>query len=339
MTLIVWLGEFSYLLCSCLCRISVLLFYRRLTDGLRSRKWKMLVLGAITFTACWTLAFIIALFLNCRPFEAYWKAFDFTWHKEFTCTDTSVINALSGVFAVGSDLYAVLLPYCITWKLQMPRRQKLALHGIFSIGLVVVAASAVRTYYTVQVSSEADVSTAVFNVFVWSQVELQLSFICASTPSLRVLFRQYFMSSFSRSGRRTRDQSAAAPSSNNRNFSRPGNTQITNITATSTSDCKTPYISHEPNNSDLGIRASKIMPSYSEKEPERPKSSSEQDQTWLASPAPSTPTSSLEGEATFELGVIPPIREDPGRQVRSQQTHRTDEMLFNGREESFRSVV
>lgn len=335
MTLIVWLGEFSYLLCSCLCRISVLLFYRRLTDGLKSKKWNILVHGAIGFIACWTLAFIIALCLNCRPTEAYWKAFDFTWQKNYTCTDTSVINALSGALAVASDLYAVVLPFCITWNLQMPRRQKWALRGIFSIGLVVVAASAVRTYYTIQVSSEADVSTAVFNVFVWSQVELQLAFMCASTPSLRVLFRRYFMSSFSRSGRRTREeQEAGASSSQNKNRNSWLGVE-TNISS-SNSGRKTPFISHEPNKSRLAIRASQIMPPISEKH-------SQEDQTWLASPAPSTPSSNGDrhGEPgytqDFEMGNIPPYEER--QQVQSQQTLRTDEMLFHDREESFRSVV
>lgn len=198
--LFVWLGEFSYLVCSCLVRISVLLVYRRLVLGTHSKVWFWAILGAIVFTAAWSLAFILALFLNCSPFEAYWKAFSPTYKQDFSCTDTSVVNALSGVFAITGDLYAVALPFALTWNMQMPWRRKAALNAIFSLGLVVVAASSVRTYYTIQVATVPDVSTAIFNVFVWSQVELQLAFMCASAPALRVFFRRYLSTTFSRSG-------------------------------------------------------------------------------------------------------------------------------------------
>lgn len=147
---LVWLGEFGYLLGSCMVRISVLLFYRRLVAGTYSKRWKIAVIGAIAFTSAWSLAFILALFLNCTPFEAYWMAFDPTYQRDFHCVDTSVINALSGAFAIPSDLYAVVLPWAMTWKLQMSRRQKIALNGVFSLGLVVVAACGVRTYFTIR---------------------------------------------------------------------------------------------------------------------------------------------------------------------------------------------
>lgn len=152
LALLVWLGEFGYLFGSCMVRISILLFYRRLVAGTFSKRWKIAVFVAIGFTVAWTLAFILALFLNCTPFEAYWKAFDPTYQKDFNCADTSVINALSGAFAIPGDLYAVGLPWAMTWKLQMPRRQKIALNAVFSLGLVVVAACGVRTYYTIRKS-------------------------------------------------------------------------------------------------------------------------------------------------------------------------------------------
>ena len=64
--------------------------------------------------------------------------------------DTSVINAMAGVCAAISDVYSVALPCFLTWQLNsVPKAQKIALFGIFSLGLVVVAASGVRTYWLI----------------------------------------------------------------------------------------------------------------------------------------------------------------------------------------------
>lgn len=79
-------------------------------------------------------------------------AFDFKYAltENYQCMDTSVINAMAGVCAAIADAYAVALPCILTWQLtSVPRRQKIALLGIFSLGLVVVAVSGVRTYWLI----------------------------------------------------------------------------------------------------------------------------------------------------------------------------------------------
>lgn len=149
LALCLWLAEFSFLVCGGLTKVSVLLFYRRLVDGTYSKRWKWLVIFAIGFTVSYTIAFCIMLLINCSPTEAYWRAFDpqYAMTKQYKCLDTKIINTLAGVFAAASDLYAVALPCIITWHFSVPKAQKIALNIIFSLGLLVVAASGVRTYY------------------------------------------------------------------------------------------------------------------------------------------------------------------------------------------------
>ena len=65
----------------------------------------------------------------------------------------------------------------MTRNLKIPMVQKIALNIIFCAGLLVVAASAVRTYYLHGVATHSDVSHYIFMVFVWSQVELQLGIV------------------------------------------------------------------------------------------------------------------------------------------------------------------
>lgn len=152
LVLCMWLGEFSFLVCGGCTKVSILLFYRRLVSGTYSTRYKWLIWCAIGFTIAYTFTFCVVLLANCTPTRAYWMAFDFKYAltENYQCMDTSVINAMAGVCAALSDIYAVALPCILTWQLKsVPRRQKIALFGIFSLGLVVVAVSGVRTYWLI----------------------------------------------------------------------------------------------------------------------------------------------------------------------------------------------
>lgn len=193
LALCLWLAEFAFLVCGGFTKVSVLLFYRRLVEGTYNKLWRWLVLFAIGFTVAYTIAFCVMLLINCTPTEAYWKAFDpvYATTQKYTCLDTKIINTLAGVFAAASDLYSVALPCIITWHFSVPRAQKIALNIIFCLGLLVVAASGVRTYYLMITGHDSDVSWNIFDLFLWAQLELQLGIMCAAAPSLRVFFRRY----------------------------------------------------------------------------------------------------------------------------------------------------
>ncbi|KAK5114263.1 hypothetical protein LTR62_002514 [Meristemomyces frigidus] len=191
MAKLLFIAELNFLVCQGCTKISVLLFYRRLVKDTYAKIWKWAVIGAITFTALWTLAFILVLVFNCNPTEAYWKAFEPTYTRAYTCVDTTIVNVLVGCFAIVADLYSVALPCVMTRRFELPGAQKLALNALFSIGLVVVGAGAVRTYYLYRVGTDGDVAWQIFNVVVWSQLELQLGITCACLPAMRVLIRRY----------------------------------------------------------------------------------------------------------------------------------------------------
>jgi len=76
--LIAWLAEFAWLISTCCSKVSILLFYRRLTKGTFSRRWKYATIGAIIFVVFYCIAFVLVLVLNCRPTEAYWKSYSYT---------------------------------------------------------------------------------------------------------------------------------------------------------------------------------------------------------------------------------------------------------------------
>ena len=138
MAQVTWLAELSSLLTGCCVKVSVLLFYRRLTEPTCSIYWIWAVWAAIALTVSYTLAFILSLIFNCMPTEAYWKAFDLVYAMtaNYHCVDTTVINLLAGIMAAVSDLYAVALPCFMMRHLRVPLRSKIALNIIFCIGFL-----------------------------------------------------------------------------------------------------------------------------------------------------------------------------------------------------------
>ena len=53
----------------------------------------------------------------------------------------------AGIFAIVPDLYSVILPIAVVWSLHLPFWKRVGLGALFSCGLVIVAVSALRTYY------------------------------------------------------------------------------------------------------------------------------------------------------------------------------------------------
>ncbi|KAK5688118.1 hypothetical protein LTS10_000096 [Elasticomyces elasticus] len=112
------------------------------------------------------------------------------YNTKYECVDTTAVNFLAGVFAILSDIYAVVLPMLMTRHFELPARQKWALKGLFALGALVVGASGARTYYTYELTQTENVTRIVYNATACSQFELQLGIICASLPALRVFLRR-----------------------------------------------------------------------------------------------------------------------------------------------------
>ena len=186
-----WCAEVTYLASTGFTKCSILLFYRRMTKGTYNMRWRYAIWIAIAVTAGYSLAFIFLLIFSCSPTAAYWKSFNPYYQEDFHCIQSRYTNVLSGGMSIASDLYSVLLPCIMLRKFEAPRRQKIALYVIFSLGLTAVAAGSVRTYYLEKVGHSIDLTWDGYDVFIWAQLETQLSLICASAPTLRVFFRTY----------------------------------------------------------------------------------------------------------------------------------------------------
>nr|POE86963.1 hypothetical protein CFP56_63995 [Quercus suber] len=156
LALVAWLSEVTFLVSTTCTKISVLLFFRRLSQGIS--KAHKVILESVR------LQLYAKLSLRGYPSPEcnQWRVL--CGHRFVRCSSSAVD----------------------------------ALNCIFSLGLLVVGAGSARTYYTYLLGAEYDASWIGYNLYVWSDLELQLSIICASAPVMRVFFRKYLSGSMSR---------------------------------------------------------------------------------------------------------------------------------------------
>lgn len=119
--------EQVYFVAVALPKLSVLASYLRIFVEKKHRIATYITAGFVV-----VIAFIgvVTSLASCRPFSARW---------DFTLVDTHCINSAhfwQGMAFpnIATDLFMLVLPWPVLWRLQLPRRQKLALIGVFLLG-------------------------------------------------------------------------------------------------------------------------------------------------------------------------------------------------------------
>ncbi|KAF2268419.1 hypothetical protein CC78DRAFT_613127 [Lojkania enalia] len=192
--LVEWLSVFFYFCCTGVTKISVLYFHRRL-DPPCTKMFERIMRAFIVVTGASTLAFILAQSLLCHPTSDYWRvpnpAAAAVGHR--SCGSQHVFYPFQGSFSSFSTAYSIMLPVLVMRNLPMSKIQRYGLRVATILGLIVLAAGIARTVFLARLvnSSNGDATWNAFMVFVWSDLECQLSLICASGPFLQRYLSEY----------------------------------------------------------------------------------------------------------------------------------------------------
>lgn len=193
----VWISMWFYISTSTFVKISVLLFYRRLSVKF-SKAFLIATWVGIIYNIVYMVAFFMTLLLICDPAYAYWESFDPVWastHK-FRCQTEGMSLPVSGGLSVIGDIYSTLLPFFLVYNLDLPRRQKFALYGLFALGFLSVAAGTVRTVLLYQMlHGDFDFTRILWETWIWGVIELSVAIWAASAPALKPFFKKYFVES------------------------------------------------------------------------------------------------------------------------------------------------
>ncbi|CAI6342485.1 unnamed protein product [Periconia digitata] len=180
-----------------LIKISILLFYRRLSSRAVSTPFKWTTWISIVFIAAYSLAFSLVPIFGCNPISAFWNqvniVYQFDKNYTYTCFDEAADVVTASAISTAQDLLTAVLPTFIYWHLQIPVRQKIALSFLFAIAYGVVALGAMRLYATWRIFYDSyDVTWVGWELWIWTLLELHVGVICANAPALKAFFRQFF---------------------------------------------------------------------------------------------------------------------------------------------------
>ncbi|KAK6220974.1 cfem domain-containing protein [Colletotrichum tabaci] len=173
-----------------LVKASVLVFLLRL--GGQKEGVRLAIHGLNVFNACHAVAIFFAALFQCLPIEANW---DFPLRAEpgTKCIGNS-FHVIASCLTIFSDILVLALPFWIFLGLRMPMAAKMAVIGVFLMGIVVTVVAVIRVVqiyklFFVQPSPGTDNYHDIG--LTTSTIEVNLAIFSACVPALRPLFRRW----------------------------------------------------------------------------------------------------------------------------------------------------
>lgn len=142
----------------------------------------------IGIVGSYCIASVIATIFQCQPLG---RAFDKS--IEGTCIQNNKFWFANAGFSIATDIIILLLPMPLVYQLQIPVAQKLALAGVFCLGIFVVITSCLRVTTLDILATSPDMTYDIENVM-WTIIEPNVAIICACLPMLRTFVVRLFPS-------------------------------------------------------------------------------------------------------------------------------------------------
>ncbi|KAL9597713.1 MAG: hypothetical protein Q9219_004970 [cf. Caloplaca sp. 3 TL-2023] len=120
-----------YLMAIMFAKLSILYFYKRLFGVKQHFRW--ILYGTMGFVVAYCIGIALTIIFQCSPPSATW---DLLARAQKSCLSLINIEIAIGGFNIPSDIFILLLPVPILWKLQMPLRKKLGLTAIMATGIL-----------------------------------------------------------------------------------------------------------------------------------------------------------------------------------------------------------
>ncbi|KAI9931938.1 hypothetical protein ASPWEDRAFT_171934 [Aspergillus wentii DTO 134E9] len=179
----VWLSSMFYLACLGFVKTSVLCFYMRLGDRTLTRM-SYVMMGVITVQA---VSFVLTAAFQCSPIHDAWTGAT----PESKCININVFYLANAALNIFTDLLTYTLPIRVILKLQIPRKQKIALAFILCLGLFACVSSIIRITYIPAMLSSSDSTYAISGAMYWSVIETNVGIFAASIPSFKAIASRF----------------------------------------------------------------------------------------------------------------------------------------------------
>ncbi|KAF4635106.1 hypothetical protein G7Y89_g2996 [Cudoniella acicularis] len=165
-----------------LIKTSICLFYVRIFSIQKFRKAAWVVIG---FIAAWSTMVFLTAFLLCTPLAMNWDPFTPGGH----CANQTVAFIVIGVLDLIIDVAVFVLPLPMIYGLKVSNGKKVALFGIFGLGISTMILSILRIDALVKVSF-ADITYTAAYPLLWSFLEPAIGISVACGPLLGPLLKK-----------------------------------------------------------------------------------------------------------------------------------------------------
>ncbi|KAF4534982.1 Integral membrane protein [Lasiodiplodia theobromae] len=171
-----------YNLALSLTKISICLFYLDIfADPLN----RLLAKIAFVYIVLYTIPLVLVSAFQCIPVTAFWNP-----RMEASCIDMYPHLVASAVFNTLADTWLTLQVVPNILPLQLPKRQKMILLFVVSLGWLVIIASIFRICRLNAVTDPRDFTWADYDVTIWSAVEVDVGLVCVAAPATKPLFKK-----------------------------------------------------------------------------------------------------------------------------------------------------
>ncbi|KAL4955291.1 hypothetical protein BDW69DRAFT_121600 [Aspergillus filifer] len=170
-------------------KASILLQYKRVFSTTHMRMVCYILIGFLAIWGTWTF---ISAWLNCVPVAKFWND-----SLEGYCLNKKALWFSNSGIHIFTDILLLLFPMPVLSKLQLPWRQKVALMGVFALGVFVLITSILRLQSLLVISDSKDSTYDNVGAAQWSAIECNVAIICAVLPATRAFISKLIPRFFS----------------------------------------------------------------------------------------------------------------------------------------------
>ncbi|OTB05021.1 hypothetical protein M426DRAFT_11110 [Hypoxylon sp. CI-4A] len=190
---IIWAYAVLNGFCFSTIKLAILFFLRRLFWV--TRWFKIAWWANVVYVVLWTIGSTLFYILQCAPIEYYWDKI----YQSLGMTPPAAADAngycVKAYGIIGTpiilntigDLFVLILPLPILFKLQTTTAKRLRLLTLFFIGFMATVAGFVRFAFLFLSNPRSDITYSTVEFLLWSNIEEALGIICANIPLIATL--------------------------------------------------------------------------------------------------------------------------------------------------------
>ncbi|PYH64418.1 uncharacterized protein BO88DRAFT_429486 [Aspergillus vadensis CBS 113365] len=162
----IWATRLLYVLGLCFIKLSLLWFYLRL-ETRRFMQW--LVYSVIFIVLGVSISSFFVDTISCIPPSKFWNS-----SKSGHCMSTASqqkFYEVNGILVIVMDILIWAVPIPMLWRVRISLRKKIAVLGVFSVGLLSIAAACVRYNTVLQLANNPDETYVLAASLNWCGIE------------------------------------------------------------------------------------------------------------------------------------------------------------------------